>query len=435
MTSSLAEATRRRRSRTGKPGGSARACLLVALALLCTPASAGAAFTAPVSIPLAGNDSPVALAFAGEGSGAVVTQRAGGPGGDMQSVISLPAAKRTTFADSVLLDSARRQDGGVDLLVRHTADLTKRGDIILRRVLTSGRVLDLWSVRTAATRGALARGTDRTIVAWPEGSTLRLMTRPDRGVPSRPRIARVGLKGYIDVDLAIDHRGRPVTAVSQPRGGVVLASLTPHGATVRERQVAAGATGLLEIAVTAAGRVGVLAEDTGIKGDGGECVSDGRGRHIRVVVREPGKARFGAVQTIESPHFGCGSGGALLRALPGDRLTVLYQGGSYDFPPLLARAATAAPGRSFGAPATLARDARADAAVVDASGQLVTALLRRTTQPKLFSGALSILRSAGPEELLAAGPVSTPLLGLDRAGAAVLAWRSGATLQVATDQP
>jgi hypothetical protein len=408
---------------------------LVLLALLCAPATAGAAFTAPVSIPLADQDVPVGVAFAGAGSGAVVTQRLGGPGGSMQSVITVPAATRTNFADSVVLDSVRRQDGGVDLLVRHTADLTRRGDLILRRVLTSGRVLDLWSVRTGATRGALARGAARTVVTWPEGSTLRVMTRPDRGVPSRPRVARLGLKGYIDVDLAIDHGGRPVVAVSQPRGGAVLASLTPHGATVRERQVAAGASGLVQIAVTAAGRVGVLAEDTGIEGDGGECVTDRQGRHIRVVVREAGKRRFGAVQTIESPRFGCGSSGALLRALPGDALTVIYQGGSYDFPPLLARASTAPRAKPFGAPVTLATDARADTAVVTASGQLVTALLRKTAEPELFSGALSVLRSSGPEEPIAPGPVSSPLLGLDKAGAAVLAWRSGATLQIAADQP
>ena len=147
---------------------------------------------------------------------------------------------------------------------------------------------------------------------------------------------------------------------------------------------------------------------------------------MRVAVRERGASRFGAPQTVESPRFGCGSTGALLRALPADGLAVLYQGGSYDFPPLLARVATAARGQRFGAPATLASDARADAAVVTASGQLVTALLRRTVQPEVFTGAVSVLRSTGAEELVDAGPASSPLLSVDRAGMAVLAWRSGA---------
>jgi hypothetical protein len=84
---------------------------------------------------------------------------------------------------------------------------------------------------------------------------------------------------------------------------------------------------------------------------------------------------------------------------------------------------------------TLATDARADTAVVTASGRLVTALLRKTADPDLFAGALSVLRSSGSEEPIAPGPVASPLLGLDKAGAAVLAWRSGATLQIAADQP
>jgi hypothetical protein len=68
-------------------------------------------------------------------------------------------------------------------------------------------------------------------------------------------------------------------------------------------------------------------------------------------------------------------------------------------------------------------------------GRFVGGLLRKTAQPEVFSGALSILRTPGAEEPVAPGPASSPLLERDRAGSAVLAWRAGDTLQVPADQP
>jgi len=411
-----------------------RALLVILTALLVGPASASAAFGPPVSIPATGGEAPRALAFA-DGRGVLVTQAGGEPYSQAtQHTIAIPGGRRQTFADTSILDSVARQDGGVDLLVRRTSDPLKRADITLRRVLPSGKVYDLWSVRTRATRGALARGKGRTFVAWPEGSALKLITRPDGGIPSRPHNARIGVAGVVDLDLAVDGRGRLVAAVATAGAGTVVASLRSTG-TVLQRERRRDAGGLVEIAVTRGGRVGVLVEDTGIEGDYGECVSDGAGRHIRVLVRERGEPRFGSARAVESPRFGCGPGGALLRALPADALVVVYQGGSYDFPPLLARASTAPRGEPFAAPATIATDARADTAVVTRDGELVIGLLRKTTAPELFEGALSTLRGSSPEEPVAAGPASSPLLARDRAGRAVLAWRAGATLQVAVDQP
>ena len=411
-----------------------RTFLICLAAALAAPATAAAAFAPPFGIPAAGNETPRALAFA-DGHGVLVTQAGGQPYSEAtQHTITIPGGRRETFEDTAILDSVARQDGGVDLLVRHGSNPLKRADITLRRVLPSGKVYDLWSVRTKSYSGALARGKDRTYVAWPEGSVLKLVSRPDGGIPTHPHNARIGLRGAAGVDLAVDARGRLVAAVASPGTGLVVASVRPTG-SVLQRQVRFDVSGPVEIAVTSRGRVGVLSEDTGIEGDGGECVADREGRHIRVLVRERDAARFGATQTIESPRFGCGSTGALLRALPADGLAVVYQGGSYDFPPLLARVATAARGQRFGAPVTLAADARADTAVVTHAGRLVIGLLRKTAQPELFSGALSILRVPGAEEPVAAGPVSSPLLSRDRAGRAVLAWRAGETLQVAADQP
>jgi hypothetical protein len=411
-----------------------RAFLILLAVALSAPATAAAAFAPPTSIPATGSETPRAIAAA-DGRGVLVTQDGGPPYSvATQHTITFPGGQRETFADTAILDSVARQDGGVDLLVRRGSDPLKRAEITLRRVLPSGKIYDLWSTRTSAVSGALARGKDRTYVAWPEGSTLRLVTRPDGGIPSHEHTARVTLHGVSDLDLAVDARNRLVASATTSHSGLVVASLRSTG-TVLRRQSYPAVSGLVQTAVTRHGRVGVLAEDTGIEGDFGECVGDGEGRHIRVLVREPGASRFGGAQTIESPPFGCGSGGALIRALPADALAVVYQGGSYDFPPLLARTATAALGQPFGPPATLATDARADTAVVTHAGQLVIGLLRKTTQPELFQGALSIMRSGVPEEPIAAGPVSSPLLGRDRTGSAVLAWRAGATLQVAADQP
>jgi hypothetical protein len=399
-----------------------RPLLVGLLVLACAPATASAA---AFSFPGPEGAAPRALAFGGDGRGAVVTERAG-----VQEVVTVPAGRRTTYTDTVLLDAARRSDGGADLLVRRGADPTRAGDLMLRRVLPSGRVLDLWSVRSLATRGAVARRGDRTYVAWQRGSALRLVARRDGGLPTRPRTARLGLSGFASLDLAVDPAGRLVAAATSPQAGLVLASLTSSGRVVR-RQVVRGASGLVEVAVTARGRVGVLVEDTGIEGDFGECVADGGGRHVRAVVRGRGAARFGSLQTIESPRFGCGSSGALLRATPGDSLTVLYQGGSYDHPPLLVRRATAAPGRRFGAPETLASDARADSALVTRAGDLVAALLRRAESPEVYAGALSLL-APDREDQVAPRGASAPLVGLDGGGAPVLAWMAGGTLQVRT---
>ena len=104
------------------------------------------------------------------------------------------------------------------------------GDLILRRVHADGRINDLWSIRTAATDGALARGPKRTHVVWPEGSVLRIVTRPDGGIPAKPRTARVALRdGYVSLDLAVDRRARLVAAVGSSVGGTLVASLTPRG--------------------------------------------------------------------------------------------------------------------------------------------------------------------------------------------------------------
>jgi hypothetical protein len=296
-------------------------------------------------------------------------------------------------------------------------------------VMPSGRVLDLWATSSSATEGALARGSDRTVALWAEGAWLRTITRPDGGLPTRVRAVPLSLRGVVDLGLTLDARGRLTAAVATGRDGLVVAALTRRGAVVRRQRYRA-ATGLVHMAVTAGGRVGVLIEDTGIEGEGGECVADRGGRHIRAITRAPRAERFGALQLVESPPFGCGSGGALLRALPADGLVAIFQGGSYDHPPLLVRITRAPSGRRFGRPATLATDARADTAVVTQRGELVVGLLRRTTQPEVYSGSLGLLRMPGGLAEVDPGPAFAPLVSLDGDGDADLVWRTPTALKV-----
>jgi hypothetical protein len=401
----------------------------ITAALLSVPATAGATLTTPVEIPATMGEIPQAMAFSDDRSGVVVTQvPAGAEGGPAQSLVKIPAGTREAFPGTTLIDSAQRKDGGVDLLVRHGSDLT------LRRLKANGKAYDLWSVKTTSGRAALARGANRTVVAWREGTTLRLVTRPDKGIPSKPRIARLSLPSVRDLALAVDVSNRLVAAVSTKQSGLILASLTSRG-TVLQRQVFQKVSGLVSAAVTTHGRVGVLIEDTGIVGDSGECVTDNGGRHIRVALRERKVKRFRDVQTIESPPFGCGSTGAILRAGPKDLFALLFQGGSVDLPPLLARVSIATRGHRFTDAQTLAENARSDTAVVSSNGKVIAALLRETTDPGVTAGSLSLIRTGVPEEPVSMGPAFSPLLGLDTAGQAVLTWRTGDSLLVTTDQP
>src|SRR3954451_16894038 len=176
-----------------------RATLLAFAMLLLVPAGAGAALAPAATFPAAQNEYPVALAIGAGGRGAVVTQQ-GIPGyrALSQVVVAVPSGKRTTFAGTSVLDTVRRKDGGADLLVRHA------GNLLLRRVMPSGRILDLWSVRSPAAIGALARGPPGTVAVWPQGSTLRIVSRPDGGIPGGPRIVRIGVAGFADIDAVID---------------------------------------------------------------------------------------------------------------------------------------------------------------------------------------------------------------------------------------
>ena len=149
--------------------------------------------------------------------------------------------------------------------------------------------------------------------------------------------------------------------------------------------------------MTRGGRVGLLVEDTGIEGDGGECVADAGGRHIRVLVRERGEARFGSAQTIESPRFGCGSTRRAAARAPGGRARGRLPGRLLRLPAAARARLHARAARRFGAPATLAdRRARRHRGGHARRPARHRRCCARRPRPSCSPGALSILRSALP---------------------------------------
>jgi hypothetical protein len=272
-------------------------------------------------------------------------------------------------------------------------------------------------------------------------------TRPLNGVlPSWLATEDIG---YVSsLGIALGAGGSPVVALTawhRPRGALVVASLTRAG-RVRERTVTRGVEGLVTVRATPTGRVGVLVYDTGIEGEGGECVGDGDPRRVWAAVREPATTAFGPARRLDSLPFVCAAAGAQLVEGPGGRLAILW-GTAEDFPgpggvtqgPTI-RLAQAPPGAPFGAAATVLRDVALRSATFDASGAIAVAV----TQPDDPSGGPSsgplLVRRIGPD-----GAVTDPVT-LDAAGAGVVvsdtdpdgrpvvAWRATAAggLRIAT---
>jgi hypothetical protein len=224
----------------------------------------------------------------------------------------------------------------------------------------------------------------------PEGSVLKLVSRPDGGIPTHPHNARLGLRGVADLDLAVDVHGRLVAAATSPSAGLVVASLRSDG-SVLQRQVRRTVSGLVQIALT---------REEADRASRSSRRASGADRPGRCFARRP---------------------------------ATVWRCSTTPAPTTSRRMATSRPRQPFGTPLTLASDARADTAILTHDGHLVIGLSRKTTQLEVYSGALSALRVPGAGEPVSAGPAESPLVSRDRAGRAVLAWRAGATLQVSAD--
>ncbi|MDP1849908.1 MAG: hypothetical protein Q8K79_19135 [Solirubrobacteraceae bacterium] len=310
----------------------------------------------------------------------------------------------------------------------HSADEPR---LVLYRARQNGGVRRVWSAG-AGRQAAVARRGKRLAIAWiktiRERGTgagrvvLRLVTGTGKRF-ARPRTIEHVLPSWLaddepafvnDLALTLDVSGHPVVALTVSRRGapvLVLASLTNTG-RVRARQLTRGVDGLVNAQTTRGGRVAVTVEDTGIEGERGECVGDQRPRQIWGTVREPKATRFGAVVRLHSGAFSCADSAAQLVTNAGERPAVLW-GSANAAPqaPPTVKLATAAVGKPFGTPATVASNALFRTATYHAGASMLLAVTTRPTDPtNPYSGPLVL-------QAITAGSGVGPREPIDLAGA------------------
>ncbi len=347
---------------------------------------------------------------------------------------------------TLLVDSAVTDGGGADLLVRDHGRDDRPVSLSLLRVERNGSVRRLWRVVEAGGQAALARSGSWTAIAWLADAglsdrppVLRLATV--RG--SRIRTHRVAgvLPAWLgrsdplylaDLDIAVDPDGRVTFAMTvggRPRSVLVLAS-TERDGRVLQRQPAPRVEGLVSLHVAPGGRTAVVAEDTGIEGEVGECVRDHEPRMIRVAVREPAAERFQPTRMLDQLDLACGASGARLVSGPAGRLAVLWGAAPEGTPPSATRVriALAVPGELFGRRVGPRRGARLQGAVFDSIGDLHVFGTQLEAGVEPFAGPLVVQRrrpdgSVQPAEVLdRAGGEGGVLAAHGPGGTLVAAW-------------
>ena len=198
---------------------------------------------------------------------------------------------------------------------------------------------------------------------------------------------------------------------------------------VTSRQVVSGVEGLVsDVRVTEAGRVVVLVEDTGIEGEVGECVDDGKPRRVWAAVREPAAQRFSAARVLESLNFVCSASGAQLASGGGERVVALWGVASEAEPhvPPAVRQADALGGSPFAAPRTSFGGVSLGDAIFDGQGGLAVAGFAAPDREHAYGGPLMIQREgpgAAPvvEKITTAATFAARLASLG-AGELLVAW-------------
>lgn len=419
----------------GASSRSATALAIAALAAIAWLLAAGAAPAAHAagdfSVPAPAKGSPRVLSPGNSGASLLVwatddVYEGFGPL-TVDAIHSGPDRKRTrtTLADAELADSARDPAGHLDLLVaRKPRGASSQPAPALYRALQDGKgVRRVWSGGPGRV-AAVARRDSAVAVAWIEQagtrSQIKLVMSRDGShfTPARtvtgvlPRFPRTGpVSGVNDLDLTLDAHHRPVLGVTISRRMnpvLVLAALTARG-RVRTRQVSNDVDGLVDLETTPRGRVAVVVDDTGIEGEGGECVRDAMGRRLFASTRERTSARFHVVQRLDAHPLECGSGGAKLVTI-GERVAVLW---TRPGDVRTIQGALAEPGRPFAAPTALASGAILQAAT-GWRGQLVFA--STIPGPDVYAGplALQVINASGVNAREAISPTATGLVLLDR---------------------
>ena len=417
----------------------------VALAVGCVLAvfaQASAAASFPLSIPAPAQGTPRVLAAGEEGASVVVWatdsvyQGYGALTVDTIGAGPDPVRSRWSARRSLLAGSARDRAGNLDLLtmVGANARSTDEPRLVLYRARQNGGVRRVWS-GGAGWQAAVARRGKRLAIAWiktvagrrghPPHVVLRLVTSPDGKRFSRPRTINDVLPSTPDADdpgfvndlaLTLDPSGQPVVALTAPRRRayrLVLASLTAAG-RVRTRQLTRGVDGLVQAETTVGGRVVVVVEDTGIEGEGGECVADQEPRKIFATVREPRASRFEAVVLLHSGPYSCADAAARLVTNDTDQPAVLW-GSAPETPPSapIVKLAIARRGKAFAPPVTIASGAMLRTATYHGGGMLLAVTTRPVDPDYPYGGPLVL-------QAITSGSGVGPFEPVDPAGASVV---------------
>jgi hypothetical protein len=289
--------------------------------------------------------------------------------------------------------------------------------------------------------------------AGPPGNVvLRLLASPDGVRFPAPRtlhgvlpgwLATVGPSYLSDTGLAFDRSGMLVVAAvvwRRPAGELITTSVTPRG-RVLARQTTVGPEGLVRAMETSpSGRTAALVEDTGIEGESGECVGDGKPRKVWAALREPGARAF-STQLLESRQLICAAVSAHLALARDGRAVVLWGTASETDPPVAPtlRMAEARPGEAFGASSLAPFGPMLGDALFVPSGVLVAATLMPSNLIQPYSGRLSTVTRAidgtlEPPLTLTSTEVHTTLLAADGRGRLALAWSDGVRVRVSVSE-
>jgi hypothetical protein len=331
-------------------------------ALLTAAATAAAAlstWTGPIGVP-AGDPPLAAVPAPAAGGGALIVRGqsytalpylSGTPSLTVQRMSAAGAFGRVSAVrGAVLVRSRPRSDGGDDLLVWRldTKDRT-RGRLALVRATAAGALRTLWTApEPSDTRGDVARDArGRYAIAYinggsePDGrQTVRVVTSADGRRFTRPRaLSREGRAVRFalptSVGVAVGPHGAPIAVLTQfvrsaPPGRTTALQARANG-TIVTRWALGRADGTVSTEQAPDGRVAVLVHDSGIEGEFGECVGDGRGRHVSATASTAGARAFPPLRDLADQKTYCPDGGApRLLALPGDAFAVVF--GAIDVP-------------------------------------------------------------------------------------------------------
>jgi hypothetical protein len=351
-------------------------------------------------------------------NGSLTVQRAAG------ATVTTTATRRRSLLAAFRPGAA----GAADLVV------LSGGRLQLLHLAPDGRLVRRWtSPADAGSEADVATdGRGRTVVVWSQAGRVRIVGSPDGRTFSAPRTVRAGGRIVDEVGwvaAAIDRGGRPVVVATRytrtPATDVL--TLDRFGRALRRTTLAV--QGIPQTAETASGRIGIVVHDTGIEGEEGECVQDGRPRRVWATVLEPRGTRPHRPAELARQRAYCPDGGGpQLLAGRGGELLVVF-GAIPDATRIPGVAiAWSAPGRAFAAPYPMWGGTLLSGAAIDPRDGSVVATLAAPDNSMGHGVALAGRAPGGtlstPQPLTATGHLQA--LAVDA---------GGRTLAVTAEQP